>query len=240
MILGLPPETQRDLILSVGTHRGNRRLSPIEVAEAMEAGINAGTSVQQLASALLLEDSTMITRFRRLLRLTSAIKHLVGWGGKSSLFVETASAIARLQSQEEQEIVAKAVLEYRLSKKEVYQVVQIQERSGKPITECIEDVLRMRPQIEKRHILIGAIISPNVREVLIQMKQQERDQFLKNTLILHAPELPPWEGHLGIDRFTLVGSEDFSVTVQGLPGGFEEAVNLYLETEVSEQDAATD
>jgi len=240
MILRLSPEVQRDLILSVGTHRGDRRLSPIEVAEAMEAAINAGTSVQQLASVLLLEDSTMITRFRRLLRLTSAIKHLVGWGGKSGLSIETAEAVARLQSQEEQEFVAKAVLEHRLSKQEVKQIVQIRERSGKPIVECTEDALRMRPQIEKRHILIGAIISPNVREVLIQMKQQERDQFLKNALILHAPELPPWEGHLGIDRFTLVGSEDFSATVLGLPGGFEEAVNLYLETEVSEQNAATD
>ena len=129
---------------------------------------------------------------------------------------------------------------FHIPKKEVYQVVQIQARSGKTVTECIEDVLRMRPRIEKRHILIGAIISPNVREVLIQMKQQERDQFLKNALFLHAPELPPWEGHLGIERFTLVGSEDFSVTVQGLPRGFEEAVNLYLETEVSEQNAATD
>lgn len=240
MILGLAPEAQRDLILSVGTHRGNRRLSPIEVAEAMEEAINAGTSVQQLASALLLEDPTMITRFRRLLKLTSATKHLVGWGGKSCLSVETASAIARLQPQEEQEIAAKAVLEYRLSKKEVYQVVQIQERSGKPVSECIENVLRMRPQIEKRHILIGAIISPKVRKFLIQMKQQERNQFLKNAVISHAPELPPWEGHLGIDKFTLVGSEDFGITAQKLPGGFEEAVNVYLEREVSKNDAFAD
>lgn len=240
MILGLSPEVQRDLILSVGTHRGNRRLSPIEVAEAMEAAINAGTSVQQLASALLFEGLTMITRFRRLLKLDSAIKHLVGWGGKSGLSIETASAIARLQSREEQEMVAKAVLEYRLSKKEVYQVVQIQARSGKTVAECIEDVLRMRPQIEKRHILIGAIISPNVREVLVRMKQQERDQILENALISNVPQLPPWEGYLGIDRFTLVGSEDFSVIAQGLPGGFEEAVNVYLEKEVSKQNAATD
>lgn len=239
MILGLSPESQRDLIISVGTHRGNRRLSPVEVAEAMEAAINAGTSVQQLASALLLEDSTMITRFRRLLKLTSAIKYLVGWGGKSCLSVETASAIARLQSQEEQEIVAKAVLEHRLSKKEVYQIVQIKERSGKPIVECTEEVLRMRPQIDRRHILIGAVISPSVRRVLVRMTQQERNQFLKNAVILHGPELPLWEGHLGIDRFTLVGSEDFSVTVQRLPGGFEEAVNVYLEAEVSKNDAVT-
>lgn len=240
MILGLAPEAQRDLILSVGTHRGNRRLSPIEVAEAMEAAINAGTSVQQLASVLLLEDSTMVMHFRRLLKLPSAIKHLVGWRGKSGLSFATASAIARLKSQKEQETVAKAVLEHRLSKPEVYQIVQIQERSGKPIAECTEDVLRMRPQIEKRHILIGAIISPNVRKVLVRMMQQERNQFLKNAVILHAPELPPWEGHLGIDRFTLVGSEDFSITAQKLPGGFEEAVNVYLEREVSKNDAFAD
>jgi len=240
MILGLSPEAQRDLILSVGTHRGNRRLSPIEVAELMEVAINAGTSVQQLASALLFADSTLVMRFRRLLKLPSAIKHLVGWRGKSCLSFETASAIARLQSQKEQETVAKAVLEHRLTKPEVYQIVQIQERSGKPITECTEDVLRMRPQIEKRHILIGAIISPNVRKFLVRMTQQERDQFLKNAVNLHASELPPWEGHLGVDRFTLVGNEDFGITVQRLPGGFEEAVNVYLEAEVSKNDAFTD
>jgi len=231
---GLSPEVQRDLILSVGTHRASRRLSPVEVAEAIETSLASGSTVQELAIELRL-DPTMIPRFRRLLKLPAEIKHLVDWGqGQSRLSFETALQIARLTSTKEQQEVAEAALKHGLGKVETIQIVQIRERSGRSITECIGDVLRMRPQIERRHLLIGAITSEKVRIALGQMTQQERDQLLKSAIISHSPELPPWEGRLGVERFTLLGSDAFGAAAQRLPGGFEEAVNAYLDEEVSQ------
>ncbi len=93
----------------------------------------------------------------------------------------------------------------------------------------------MRPQIERRHILIGAITSEKLRIALRQMTQQERNQLLKSAVTSYGPALPPWEGRLGMKRFTLLGSEAFGAAVQRLPGGFEEAINAYLEEEISQR-----
>jgi|GEM_PF-352977 len=230
---GLSPEIQRDLILSVGTRRARRRLSPIEVAEAIETSLASGSMVQELAVELDLHP-TMVLRFRRLLKLPPDIRHLVDWWqGEARLSFEAASHIARLPSSKEQQEVVGAALKHRLGKVETVQIVQIRERSGKPIAECIEEVLRMRPQIERRHLLIGAITSEKVRIALRRMTQQERDQLLKSAVTSHSPELPPWEGRLGMERFTLLGGEAFGAAVQRLPGGFEEAINAYVEEEIS-------
>jgi len=70
--------------------------------------------------------------------------------------------------------------------------------------------------------------------VLKEMTQQERDRLLKSAVTSHSSDLPPWEGRLGIERFTLVGNNAFGIAVQKLPGGFEEAINSYLEEEVSQ------
>lgn len=230
---GLSSEIQQDLILSVGTRRAKRRLSPIEVAEAIEMSLASGSTVQELAVELDLHP-TMVPRFRRLLKLPSDVRHVVDWWqGEARLSFEAASHIARLASSKEQQKVVEAALKHGLGKVETIQIVQIRERSGRPIAECIEEVLHMRPQIERRHLLIGAITSEKVRIALGQMSQHERDQLLKSAVTSHSPELPPWEGRLGMQRFTLLGNEAFGTAVQRLPGGFEEAINAYVEQEIS-------
>lgn len=232
---GLSPEIQRDLILSVGTHRAKRPLSPVEVAEAIETSLASGSTVQELAIELQL-DPTMVPRFRRLLKLPLEIRHLVDWGqGQSCLSFAAASQIARLTSTKEQQEVAEAALKHGLGKVETIQIVQIRERSGRPIAECIGDVLRMRPQVERRHLLIGAITSEKVRIALRQMTQLERDQLLKNAITSHSSGLPPWEGRLGAQRFTLLGSDAFGTAAQRFPGGFEDAINAYLQEEISQR-----
>jgi len=232
---GLSPEIQRDLILSVGTRRARRRLSPIEVAQAIETALASGSTIQELAAELGLHP-TMIPRFRRLLKLAPDIRHLVDWWqGKARLSFEAASHIARLASSKEQQEVVEAALKHGLGKVETIQVVQIRERSGRAIADCIVDVLRMRPQIERRHILIGAITSEKLRVALRQMTQQERDQLLKSAVISYGPELPPWEGRLGVERFTLLGSDAFGAAAQKLPGGFEDAINAYLLEGISQR-----
>ena len=64
-MIGISPEDKRDLILSVGIHKTERPLSPIEVAELLEKLISSGTTKKEISKEILL-DSTMISRFLRL------------------------------------------------------------------------------------------------------------------------------------------------------------------------------
>ena len=128
---GLSPSEISQLILSVGTHRSERPLVPIEVAKLIQKALNAGEKRKEIADRLYLNDSTILGRFTRLLSLPSQIQHLIGWGSDpTTLFSFTAaSGIARLESTQEHIILAKAALENQFNKSEIIEVVQIRQRS---------------------------------------------------------------------------------------------------------------
>jgi hypothetical protein len=231
---GLSPETARHLVLSVGTHRGDRPFSPVEVADAMEKAIASGTSDVELAAAIQLMDATLIKRFRRLLLLEPGIRHLVSWRNLAgSISFTSAAEIARLPSRSDQESLARSSIEHQLNSAEVRQIVQILKRSKMNVDTAIASVLTQRPQIETIHVLVGAVLSEQLQHLLRQKTQHERDHILADAVHRQVPTLPACTGHLGIDRFTLSGNESFSSMIRGLPGGFEAAINRYLESEVA-------
>jgi len=236
---GISPEELRDLILSVGTHQSERTLWPVGVAELLEKAINAGTTVKELSEEVLL-NSTMITRFRRLLSLAPEIQHLVGWGGGSQVSFSTASEIARLRTPEEHTFLVKCTLEYSLSKNEVIQIIEVRNKFRKPIGECVEEILRMRPKIVKRYLFIGAIKSADVRSRLSTISQQERDALFSKAVTSNYPDLPYWEGMLGIKGFNLIGNEDLDQALSKLPTDFESTINGYLESSVQLNEWPTD
>jgi hypothetical protein len=232
-MLELPSEVVQKLILSVGTHRGDRPFSPVEVAENVEKAISSGSSIRELA-AVMDVDPAMITRFRRLLKLPQNVLYQIDWGqGVSLVSFTVATEVARLESEKEQLELVRHILAHRLSKDEVRQIVQIHLRSKKVIGEAVKDILGMRPQIEKRYVVIGTITSSKVREALQAMTQQQRDNLLKKIIAFRYPELANSGGKLGIDTFTLVGNGEFGNTVQKMAGGLEESVSAWLEREIS-------
>ena len=172
---GISAEELRDLILSVGTHKQERILSPVEVAQLLETEINAGATIQEISKEILL-NPTMTTRLHRLLNLAPEIQHLVGWEGKPKISPSTASEIARLKILKEQEFLANAALENRLSKKEVIQIIEVRNKFNKPIGECVEEIIEMRPRIIRRYLFIGAIYSLELQNKLSKMSQKERDE----------------------------------------------------------------
>lgn len=228
---GISAENQRDLILSVGIHKPERSLSPIEVAELLEKVINSGTTKKEISREILL-NSTMIHRFLRLLNLAPEIQHLVGWGGESRISFSTASEIARLKTLEEHKFLVKATLEHGLSKNEVIQIVEVRNKFGKPINECVEEILKMRPRIIRRYLFIGAVKSSEVRNRLSKMSQEERNVLFDKAVTSNYPDLPYWEGQLGIKGFTLIGSEDLDQALSKLPTDFESIINDYLEPSI--------
>ncbi len=236
---GISAENQRDLILSVGIHKRERPLSPIAVAELLENAINSGTTIQELSNEILL-NSTMITRFRRLMNLAPEIQHLVCWGGESGITFSTASEIARLRTSKEHKFLVKATLEHGLSKKEAIQVVEVRNKFGKPINECVEEILKMRPRVIRRYLFIGAVKSSEVQKRLSKMTQEERNVLFNKAVTSNYPDLPYWEGLLGIKGFNLIGSEDLDQALSKLRSDFESTINDYLQSSILENEQSTD
>ena len=226
---GISAEELRDLILSVGTHKQERILSPVEVAQLLEKAINAGATIQEISKEILL-NPTMTTRLHRLLNLAPEIQHLVGWEGKPKISPSTASEIARLKTLKEQEFLANATLENRLSKREVIQIIEVRNKFNKPIGECVEEIIEMRPRIIRRYLFIGAIKSPEVQDRLSKMPQKERNVLFNNVVTLNLPNLASWDGSLGVNRFTLIGNEDLNETISKLPTDFASSINAHLES----------
>ena len=80
MLSGVPPETKRDLLLTVGSHRDDRPLSPEEVARSFQAALDAGSTLADLAALVHFDGTSMVSRFLRLLRLPGDVLRVVGWG----------------------------------------------------------------------------------------------------------------------------------------------------------------
>jgi len=225
---GLSAEKQRDLILSVGIHKQERPLSPLEVAQLIDIAIKSGNTKQGLSEEILLSPD-MIDRFLRLLRLSEDIQYLVGWGGKSRISFSTASEFARLQSLEEQEILAEKTLEHKLSKSEVMQVIETKNKFNKTINESVQAILDMRPQVVKRYLFVGAIRSSELQNKLSTMSQRERDILFNNIIGINFPAVSNWEGLLGTTRFTVIGNEDLEQALNKPGTDFSLTINNYLE-----------
>ena len=225
----LSPQERQGLLLSVGTHRGKRALSPVEVANLLAKIIAGGGSLSDCAHAARLEGTTMVARFLRLLKLPQSVRHLVEWGsGPGMIGFSAGSELARLDDEIEKEEVVRGILAYRLSGSEVRQVVQLKKRSKRSVEECLREVVEMRPRIEKRYLYVGAVTNSAVKMSLKFMSQRQRDELLASAMkgVLTAEDLAVTR--LGPDQFTLVGGEDFGQAMSQVKDLLEQEVNRAL------------
>ncbi len=229
---GISPENLRDLILTVGIHKKERLLSPIEAAVLINTALKAGTTTKEVSQIVLLSED-MVKRFNQLTKFPVEIQHLVDWGRKSSkISFSAAVKITSLKLETERLILGEATLEYGFSKNEVIEIVDNRNRIGKPIDICIEETLKMRPQIIKRYLFIGSVKSQVVRERITNLSQKERDLLLKTVINSNLPGLPSWEGALGENRFSIIGNEILYQSLSSLPNDFAMSINGYLESEL--------
>lgn len=221
------------LIMSVGTHRRSRPLSPTEVAEGLRILEADGMSGSDIAGMLQLEGTSMLGRFARLRKLSPRVGHLVDWrGSSSSISFSTASEIARLPGPEQEELTHTA-LQKSMTKNEVVQVVQLRQRARGPVSECIEQVLRMRPRVVYREIFVGAIRDEAARARLEQLTQAERNSLLQRALASSLRSVAPWAGRLGQRFFTIVGGERLARVLNAMEPDFEAEINRLMSVEAS-------
>ncbi len=232
-IRGLSDDERRLLLLSVGTHKGRRPLSPVEVALLFQKAVEAGSTLADCADAARLEGTTWVSRFLRLIKLPSTVTHLVDWGGGSgTVGLYNASEIARLDNAADEEKVIESVLANKLKVAEVRQVVQLRQRSHRPVEICLDEVLKMRPRIEKRHVYIGAVTNPSLKQKLGRMTQQERDELFTRALLSITSTVTFAVEKLGPERFTLVGNEDFGKLISERKDLLEHEINENLLREI--------
>lgn len=222
----LTPKERQGLLLSVGTHRGKRPLSPVEVAGLFAKILAAGGSLSDCARAARLEGTTIVARFLRLLKLPDSVRHLVDWGSSpGTIGFSAGSELARLEDAAEEEEVVRGVLTNRLSGSEVRQVIQLRKRSKRPVQDCLNEVVGMRPRIDKRYVYVGAVTDAALKGALASMTQRERDEFLAEAIkgVLDAKTLAVTR--LGPDRFTLVGGAPFGEAMNQKKDSLEREIN---------------
>ena len=78
-MLGLSADEYKQLLMSVGTHRGVRPITPVQVAALFKRAADAGSTPAASAEATHVSAS-MVSRFLKLLELSPDIQHLVDWG----------------------------------------------------------------------------------------------------------------------------------------------------------------
>jgi hypothetical protein len=216
------------MLLSVGPRGGTRPLSPVEVGSLFKKAEDAGASLQELAEGVHLDGTSMVSRFLRLLELDPQIQHVIDWGESgSTIAFSAASELSRLDV-EEQAPACTAVLENQLTSGEVKQLVQLRLRSKRPLEECITSVIRMRPLVERRHLLIGAVVAEEVRARLATVAQVDRDILLRGVLSETLAPLSDYSGRLGAERFTISGSEAVAARLTSGPTDFESMVTQAL------------
>lgn len=229
---GLSEQELKELIISVGTHRQERRLSPFEVAKLLEKSIKAGSSRRECAQAIGL-GNTYIGYFLNLLDLSPEIQHLAKWGRSKDVGIAFSALawLTRLPS-EDQVIAAQAILKHDFTWKEVVELVQLASRSTGGIENCIEAVLQRRPTVETRYLFIGAITSDYTKTRLAMFTQKQRDKLFNNLLANMLKSEEEIAGRLGIGQFSIISNVDLTRLFEISPNEFERVVNTTLSTKI--------
>lgn len=234
MVPGLDEQEFKELLLSVGkTTRQRRPLSPVEVGELCAKSIRAGASASEITKALRMTDRSMVTKFQRLLELVPGVRHLVSWGhsGDGAIGFSTAAELARM-SERNQETAAKAVLQHRLTRDEMRSVIQLLDRSGDTLERCVERVIRRRPVVRVRQIVLGAITGASTRESLSSLSQNQRDDIFDQVVRRLFPAADKFTAKLGVDRFAIIGGKSVAETVAAEPQ-VERLINAALKEDLS-------
>ena len=203
---GLSREELRDLLLSVGTGRKKRRLSPVEVAQYCA---KAKVSIDLLTTELLLSKD-QLRQFQQLLLLSPKYHPLVDWGKTTATSLGFSSAWligGRVPDSQIQGQLVQAAIQSRFSKTDIINIIQIYKNQEKSMKQCIQDVIELRPKIETTYMVMGSIMSEELTQKLAELTQYQRNQLLQNATF-NLTNIPDAFGaRLGVTSFTLLVDE---------------------------------
>lgn len=151
----LGEETIRRLIISLKTPKKWRAMDPIEIAQNLKI-LCEHFPQHEVARRLGISKKGTLWVYLRLVNLPEKVQQLIRSG---KIGQDTGYRISILKDPKEQEILADAVIKYRLSSDEVKGIVQnLKKRNPElPIEECIRLAVKARPSITEEHIVVTKI-----------------------------------------------------------------------------------
>ena len=152
--MGQYEEALASLLLSVGTRKKWRALDPITAAKTIEL-VCKSSSQAEVARKLSVSQET-IRVFRRLLTLPESVQKLIK---ARKIGIDTGYRLSLMKSKDEQEILARAIVDKQLTSKEVRGMIQSLKKRNPhmPISKCIELAIKYRPIVEEEHLVVTGI-----------------------------------------------------------------------------------
>jgi len=149
----LSPEEKGKLLASIKTHRKERPLDPITVAEILGHTPSDSELAKRLGSS-----PHLVGMFKSLLSLPQDIQPYVKWTGGISF--DKAQRIASLRDIISQQFLSKAILAEpnTFTAPTVSKIVALKNNNkNMPIEDCVQRVLKSRPIVENRYIFVTGI-----------------------------------------------------------------------------------
>ena len=143
--------------MSVGVHVKNRRAKPMRVAQLIDKALTQ-ESIDQIADHVNLRGTTILRKFRSLNDLPPEVQDLIDWGRSDiGISFSVAAEIARFGTESDRRQLAHMAIEHRLTRSEVQAIVQRGSREECSIREAVDQILRLRPEIEQHFLFIGLL-----------------------------------------------------------------------------------
>ena len=143
--------------MSVGVHVKRRRAKPMRLARLIDKAL-AADSLDEIADHVNLRGPTILRKLHSLKELPEEIQNLVDWGtSDAGISFSVAAEIARVGSESERRHLAHLALEHNLRKEEVQAIVQRASREGCRVADAIEEILKLRPEVEQQYLYMGIL-----------------------------------------------------------------------------------
>ena len=201
---GLSQDEWSNLALSVNTHRGERRLSPTEVASLAQRAAEH-ESLNLIAESLNMRDASTLRRIVSLAALDADLQSLVAWGARPGrVGFSAASELQGLRDPQAVREAFHAALRYELTKEEARQVKQAYLRGQGAVSKCVDAALRTRPRVDRRDVVLGAITEEILTVKLSQVAAGDRDSAFAALLVNVFPGVVFIGAGLNAGYFSLV------------------------------------
>jgi hypothetical protein len=143
------------LIISLKSPKKWRVMDPIEIAETLNI-LCQHFPKEEVARRLGISKEGTLWVYLRLVNLSEKVKNLIKTG---KIGEDVGYRISLLPNQREQEILAEAVVRYRLTSNDVKGIVQNLKKRNPHLSigECIEIALKAKPIIQEKHVVITRI-----------------------------------------------------------------------------------
>lgn len=215
---------------TLGRHKKNRHLTPLETADLLKKALSNGESKRDLSNKVNIS-ADMVSKFVKLCSIKEiTIRTAIEWSSttESSISMSTAVELARLTKVDDERLLFGAIKENKLSKSEVKELITLYTRSKKTLNESIQQIIDSKPQVVESHLIIGEITSKSLSKSLKKIPGLGRNRLFRKILTEKMPSLNFKSAKLKTKQFIIFGDNETKLLLISLENGFEEYITDLL------------